>query len=589
MRGTDPSPRRRLRALAALTGVGFLVIVAQLWYLQVLEGPRLAEVAERNRVRVRPLLAPRGVLYDRHGVPLVETRPAFTVSVIPREMDQPQSVLARLSILLRVPRGELEASLRDTPRDSPWPVRLRHGLTFEDVMRVEEWRLELPGVVVDAEPRRGYPSSRFAAHLLGYVREASRKQVREGRARPGALVGQSGLERLLDDVLRGRDGGKRIEVDHLGRPVRVIERREPEPGADVVTAIDRRLQEAAERALGGRRGAVVVMDPRNGDLLAMASGPAFDLARFTGPIPRDEWLALVRDPRHPLLNRAFQSQYPPGSIFKLVVAAAALQEALIAPADRLPCPAGLRIGDRMFRNWHDEDQGPIALERAIATSCNTYFYQLGLRVGIERIVRYARAFGFGAPTGIALGDEEAGLVPAPPVRGRWRAGETANVAIGQGPVLVTPLQVARFMAAIANGGILWRPRLVRAIENRDAGVRSVLPEATGDVELSPAVLAVLRDGLWRAVAGGGTGAAAQAPGVDVAGKTGTAQRLRDSAATRGEDHAWFAGYAPADDPEVVVVVVVEEGGMGGRVAAPLAGEIFREIFRLRAPAGEHPA
>jgi penicillin-binding protein 2 len=572
---------RRLRTLSVITVAAFLVLIGQLWYLQVLEGSRLGDLADRNRARVRPLAAARGIVSDRNGVPLVDVRPTFAVSVVPREVEDRQTVLARLSILLKLPYAELDRALDAAPPDSPWPVRVRRGLTFEEVIPLDERRAELPGVAVEVEPRRAYPAGRLAAHLLGYVREASPEQLREGRYRLGDLAGQSGIERTLDEFLRGRDGGEEVEVDAAGRPLRVLERRAPQPGADVTTTLDRRVQEAAERALGDAAGAVVVMDPRNGDLLALASTPAFDPARFSGPIPRDEWLRLMRDPQYPLLNRGLQA-YAPGSVFKLVVAAAALQEGLITPSDKLPCPASMRIGNRSLRNWKREDQGPIDLERAIATSCNTFFARLGLTVGIERIARYARAFGFGQPTGIVLGDERAGLVPTPArgsVTRTWSPGDTANVAIGQGRVLVTPLQVARFMAAIANGGILWRPRLIQHVGDARETVLSVLPEATGHVTLAPAVLAVLRRSLRAAVNNGGTASAAHVPGLEVAGKTGTAQIVRDSDPTRGQDHAWFAGYAPAEDPQVVVVVLVERGGIGGRVAAPVAQRVFLEILR----------
>lgn len=570
---------RWLRVLSMITLAAFLVLLGQLWYLQVIEGPRLGELSERNRIRVRPLAAPRGVVSDRNGVPLVGVRPTFAVFVVPRELEDRQTVLAQLSILLKIPYGEIERALDGAPPDSPWPVRVRRGLTFEEVIPLEERRAELPGVMVEVEPRRAYPAGRLAAHLLGYVREASEEQRREGRYRPGDLAGQNGIERLLDEYLRGRDGGEQVEVDAAGRPLRVLERRAPRPGADVTTTFDRGIQEAAERALGDAAGAVVVMDPRNGDLLAIASTPAFDPARFSGPITRDEWLRLVRDPRHPFLNRALQA-YAPGSVFKLVVAAAALQEGLIKPSDTLPCPARMQIGNRTLRNWKREDEGPIDLERAIATSCNTFFAHLGLTAGIDRIGRYARAFGFGQPTGVILGDEKAGLVPTRESLARtWWPGDTANVAIGQGRVLVTPLQVARFMAAIANGGILWRPRLIQHVGDARGTILSAPPEVTGRVALAPAVFAVLRRSLWAAVNDGGTASAARVSGLEVAGKTGTAQIVRDSDSSRGQDHAWFAGYAPAEDPQVVVVVLVERGGIGGRVAAPVARQIFLEILR----------
>ena len=582
---------RRLLFLTACTLAGFVVLLGQLWYLQVLEGARLRDLSERNRIRVRPAAAPRGILFDRNGLALVDNRPAFTLSLIPREMENRETVLARLHLLLRIPLGELEELLARVPPDSFMPVRVRRGLTMEEVAKIEEWKLELPGVVVEVEPQRVYPSPRLGAHLLGYVREVSEEQMRHGRYRRGDMAGQSGLERLLDEYLRGRDGGEEIEVDALGRPVRLMRRQEPRPGAHVVTTVDRRIQEIVERAMGNHAGAVVVLDPKSGDVLALTSSPAFELNHFTGPLGREAWLKLVRNPQFPLLNRAIQSQYAPGSIFKIVVTAAALQEGVITPFDRLRCGPVFRLGQRTFKNWEDVDWGDIDLYHALVRSCNTFFYQLGLKVGMETIGRYARAFGLGEPTGIALSGEKPGRVPGFLTRGeqvgaRWKPGDTLNVAIGQGQLLATPLQVARLMATVGTDGILWKPRLVQRVESADGRLLYAEPSrVSGHVELSPAVWAFLQRALWGVVNDGGTGAGARLPGIEVAGKTGTAQIITNSDARRGQDHAWFAAYAPASDPQVVVVVLVERGGRGGEAAAPIARQILYGIFLEKVAAG----
>jgi penicillin-binding protein 2 len=570
--------------MTAATSVGFLILLGQLWYLQILEGPRLSDLSEKNRIRIRPVAAPRGILFDRNGLALVDNRPAFTLSVIPREMENPGTVLARLSILLKIPYPELLEAVERVSPDSLMPVRVRRGLTLEEVTRVEEWRLELPGVTVEVEPQRAYPTSRFAAHLLGYVREVGEEQLKQGRHRRGDMVGQGGLERLLDEYLRGRDGAERIEVDALGRAVRVLRRQEPASGAEVITTVDRRIQEVVERALGNRAGAIVVLDPRTGDILAMTSNPAFDLDQFTGSLGREAWIRLVRDPNAPLINRALQGQYAPGSIFKVVVTAAGLQEGTLTPMDRTYCNGEFRLGDRTFKDWKEGGHGHVDLHRALVQSCNIFFYRAGLKVGLEAIVRYARAFGLGAPTGIALPGEKFGLVPAvDPRRGRpggsGQAGETVNLSIGQGRLLVTPLQVARMMAAVANGGILWKPRLVQRVDGPDGRLLySEASEVTGHIELSPIVWEFLRAGLWGVVNESGTGAAARLPGLEVAGKTGSAQTVARGGGVRSQDHAWFAAFAPARDPEVVVVVLVEHGGRGGQAAAPIARKIFEGIF-----------
>jgi penicillin-binding protein 2 len=419
---------------------------------------------------------------------------------------------------------------------------------------------------------------------LGYVREVSDDQMKQGRYRRGDMIGQSGLERLLDEYLRGRDGGERIEVDALGRPVQVMRREEPDPGAQVITTVDRRIQEAAERAMAGRSGAVVVMDPRNGDVLAMTSSPAFELDRLAGNLDKEEWLKVIRDPLTPLMNRALQSQYAPGSVFKVVVAAAGLQEGSLTPMDRIYCNGEFHLGQWTFKDWKEGGHGHVDTRTALIHSCNIFFYQAGLKVGPAAIARYAEAFGLGAPSGIDLGGEKPGLVPFLDGRRRvdgrkWQAGDTVNMAIGQGQVLVTPMQVARMMSAVANGGVLWRPRLVQRVERVDGSLAySSSSKMTGRVDLSPIVWAFLRHALSGVVNEGGTGGAARIPGIEVAGKTGTAQSVNKSDAAKGQDHAWFASFAPAQDPEVVVVVLVERGGKGGQVAAPIAHQIYQSIF-----------
>jgi len=580
-----PVPVRRdpgkQRVLGMTVGVlaAFLVVIGQLWYLQVLEGARLQELSDKNRIRIRPVAAPRGVLFDRNGLPLVDNRPAFTLSLIPREIDDRARVLSRVSVLLKIPYAELDDALGRVPGDPLMPVRVRRGLTLEEVAKVEEWKLELPGVIVEVEPQRMYPTSRFAAHLLGYVREANEEQLRQGRYRRGDMVGQSGLERLLDQYLRGTDGGERIEVDALGRPIRLIQHTEPVPGAQVVTTVDRRIQEAAERAMEGHAGAVVVLDPRDGDVLAMVSTPAFALDQFTGTIDRDAWVQLIRNPAHPMLNRTVQSQYAPGSVFKIIVAAAGLQETTLTPMDHIFCDGQFHLGNRTFGDWKEGGHGTVDLHHAIVESCNVYFYQAGLRIGMDTIARYARAFGFGTSTGIDLPGEKPGFIPASR-RGRRPAflGDTANMAIGQGAVLATPMQVARMMAAVANGGVFFKPRLVQRVLRADGRVLYSDPgRVNGHVELSPMVWAFLRQSLLDVV-NEGTGVAAHIPGIEIAGKTGTAQLVANSRADRGQDNAWFAAFAPANDPQYVVVVMIEHGGKGGEVAAPIARAIYDAIF-----------
>ncbi len=586
-RPRSPDHRRRLAVVTLVLAIGFCGIAGQLVYLQILTGDRLAELSEKNRIRLRTVTAARGILFDRNGLPLVENRPAFSLALVPRDAENLPAVLERLSTLLGIPASDLEERFARVPPDSPWPVRLSRGLSLEEIARLEEWKLELPGVTVEVESQRAYPTTHFAAHLLGYVREVSEADLGRGRFRRGDLVGQSGLERLYDEYLRGRDGVEQIEVDAYGRPIRVLQRQEPVAGAHVYTTIDRRLQEAAEQALGARNGAVVIMDPRNGDVLALVSNPAFPVERFAGRIDREMWLALVQDPARPLLNRAVQGEYAPGSLFKVIVAAAALQSQVFTPFDRLSCPREWWFGGRPYHNWEDRDRGALTLMEALQVSCNTFFYQLGLKLGPERIARMAQEFGLGQPPGSGLVGERAGLVPSPAWKrrvfhDRWHAGDTVSLSIGQGLLTVTPLQVARFMSAVANGGTLWKPRMVARIKSPDGMPLAVEREVEERrLDVAPVVFEFLHEALTAVVASG-TGKGAQVPGITIAGKTGTAQtrEFKSDAERkrRDQDNAWFAAFAPAEAPRVVVVVFAEHAGLGGQVAAPIAREIFRAIF-----------
>jgi penicillin-binding protein 2 len=587
-RSRAPDHLRRLAGLGLVLAAGFLALTAQLVYLQILTGDRLAELSDKNRIRLRAVMAPRGILFDRNGLPLVENRPAFTLAVVPRDASEDlPAVLDRLASLLNLPVAELQERFARVSADSPWPVRLQRGLTLDEISRLEEWKLELPGVTIEAESQRAYPSARFAAHLLGYVREVSEADLARGRFRRGDLVGQSGLERLYDEHLRGRDGAEQIEVDAYGRPIRVLQRQEPVAGAHVYTTIDRRIQEAAEQALGSRNGAAIVLDPRNGDVLALVSNPAFPVERFSGPIDRETWLALVQDPDRPLLNRAIQGEYQPGSLFKIVVAAAALQSQVFTPFDRLSCPREWWFGGRAYHNWEDRDRGALNLYEALQYSCNTFFYQLGLKVGPERIARMAEEFGLGRSTGSGFVGERPGLVPSPAwkkkaLRDNWYAGDTVSLSIGQGLITVTPLQVARFMAAVANGGVLWKPRMVMLVKAPDGTPlisQSEVEESR--LNVAPVVFEFLHEALANVVTNG-TGKGAQVPGIAIAGKTGTAQtrEFKSDAERkrRDQDNAWFGSFAPVDDPRFVVVVFAEHAGLGGQVAAPIAREIYRAIF-----------
>jgi penicillin-binding protein 2 len=493
------------------------------------------------------------------------------------------------------------------------PVRLAGDLSFDHWGRVESHRFELPGVMTDVRPRRDYVEGELAAHLMGSIGEIRREQLRSREFadyRAGEVIGQSGVEKVWERHLRGRAGGRNVVVDVAGRVVALLDEREPEPGGSVTLTLDLDLQRAAEEGfqpevLGepGKMGALVALDPRNGDVLALVAKPTFDPNDFAGGIDAETWKRITGDEWRPLRNRALSGQYPPGSAYKPFVAAAVLTDGIMTPEERHFCPGHFRLGRRTYRCWKRAGHGSVNLREALKQSCDVYFYQVGVQLGIDRIADFARGFGFGAPTGIALGDERSGLVPTRHWKERrygepWQKGETVSAAIGQGFNLTTPIQLAVAYAAIANGGVLLEPRVLLRRVARD-GSREVAgnPVVRGHLPVAPEHLAWIRDALEAVVAEPhGTGGLARVPGVRVAGKTGTAQVVHlkqtedleeDEIPIKYRDHAWFVAFAPVEAAEIMVAVLVEHGGHGGSAAAPIAQRVLARYFeKQRERAGE---
>jgi len=568
---------RSLLVLIGLIGAAYFVV-------QVLNGAAYRELAENNRLRRLTLEAPRGVIEDRHGRVLVENLPSYSL-----ELDRSRSpdLAASLSFAARqlsVPLAELQAVMTRYRKVGLFqPVLLAENLSLPEVARFRVARLEHPEFEVEVTQRRFYRLGSDAAHLLGYLGEASPEELAaaSGALKPGDWVGRRGIERAYDARLRGEDGERVVVVDSRGLPVEEYGRRLGRPGQGLRLTLDAALQQEAERLMADKVGAVVALDPRDGSVRALVSSPAYDPNLFARRLAIEDWRALVGDPRHPLQNRALQSAYSPGSVFKIVMAAAGLAEHVVSPDDRVYCPGHATYYGRRFHCWKQGGHGSVDLRAAIEGSCDVYFYALGQKLGIERIARYAREFDLGRATGIELGGERPGLVPdeawSQKVRHHpWYAGETISVAIGQGALLTTPIQIATMVAAVANGGQLVTPHLV---EGGGAPPRSLgIPQA---------LFAPIRDGMVRVVnADHGTGRAARVPGLLVAGKTGTVQVVSQEAYAdtsqvpwEKRNHAWFASYAPADRPELVVVVFVEHGGKGSSAAAPIARELYANFFR----------
>ncbi len=566
----------RVARLAALILVLLLVLEARLWSLQAIQGPHYLQLSEQNRLRDIVIPAPRGVIYDRRGQPLVTNRAAFTVSVLPMEVRDSKRLADSLAPLLGMDRGEILARLAAGRKRRFEPVALRRDASKTVVMTIEENRLDLPGVIVQAEPVRDYLLGGLAAHALGYVAEVSEDEMNSRPGlRMGDLIGKAGIERMYDAILRGKNGRLRIEVDAYGRPGRVLAREPAESGQSLVLNLDATLQGIAEQALGNHTGAVVAMDPRNGEILVLASHPAYDPNQFSGGISPANWRRLTKDPGLPLINRATEGAYEPGSVFKIFTGIAALSEGVASRTSVIHCPGSLRLGAWVFRDL--AAHGSVNFVRGTAVSCNVMFWTLGRALGDARLHRYATAFGLGQTTGIDLPSESPGIMPSAEWKARvrkepWYAGETLNVAIGQGYVQTTPLQIARGAGALGMGGTLVRPRLARRILSPDGVEVQTFSAQTSRVPVNATAVATLREGM-RLVVSGGTGRAAAVPGLAMAGKTGSAEN------PRGQPHAWFVGYAPVDNPELVVVAFVEHGWRGGVRAAPIVKAVFAAAVR----------
>jgi len=574
----------RVRVLSGVVGVLLAMIAGAFWFVQVVRGSYYRDLAENNRLRKVAIKAPRGSIYDRNGRVMVENLPSYNLLLDRSRARDFAASLEFAAPILERPLPELKELLeRYRAVPSFQPVLLGEGLTLDQVARFEVEQLAHPEFVVDVSHRRLYRLGVQAAHVLGYLGEARPEELADpGKGlKNGDWVGRRGVELEYDARLRGEDGERVVVVDSHGQSVEELGREVGRPGGALTLTIDAELQQEAERQLEGKAGAVVALDPRNGEILALVSAPGYDPNLFTRRLEVAEWQQLIQDPLLPLQNRALASTYPPGSVFKMVMAAAGLAERVITPEDGVFCNGSKTFYKRSFHCWKAGGHGFMNLEAALKNSCDVYFYTLGQKLGIERIARYARLFDFGTPTGIDLDGEKRGLVPdgawsESQRRHPWYPGETISVAIGQGALLATPLQMAVMAAAFANGGQLVTPHLVR-------GDGSHPPRR---IDLPPGVFDPIRRGMWKVVNDGGTGASSRVAGVEIAGKTGTVQVVAHTAFEDSSlrpyaerNHAWFASFAPFNNPTVVIVVFLEHGGQGSRAAAPVAKVLYEKLFR----------
>ncbi|HJX09205.1 MAG TPA: penicillin-binding protein 2 [Candidatus Binatia bacterium] len=601
-----PKVRERVRWLYVLVVLAFLALITRLAFLQIFQGERYTFLSENNRIRLKRIPGTRGMMFDRQGQLLVDSRPSFDLIFTPEDSQDAKGTLGQLARYLGRDEKELLAVFEaNKDRLAFEELTLGKDIDWPTVVAVETHQLDLPGVALRTRPRRNYVEGPMGAHILGYLGEIGAKQLKalkdQGYA-SGDEMGQYGLERRWENFLRGQSGGQQVEVDALGRRMRVLHEVPDVPGYTVRLTLDRELQETAFAALQGKEGAIVALDVNSGAVLAMVSTPAFDPNVFARSVKAEEWRALIKDQLRPLNNRATQGQYPPGSTFKIIMTIAGLEEGVIQPENHISDPGFYFFGNRQFRDWKKGGHGAVNLHRAIVESCDVYFYQLGPRIGIDKIAKWARAFGLGEKTGIALDDEKGGIVPDTEwkrkrFRQPWFPGETVSVAIGQGYLTVTPLQQAAMIAAVANGGTLYRPWIVRSVESvTGAVIRQYGPEKIRSIEIKPETLERLRNGLADVVKlPSGTGGAARSKIVAIAGKTGTSQVIEMKGAYLkseqlsyfNRDHAWFVSYAPVENPQIAVAVLVEHGGHGGSAAAPMAKKVIEKfIEQQNRPAGQ---
>ncbi len=597
-REQDPLINARIRGVLWVALALFGLLLVRLYWLQVVQFERFRTLSENNRLRIRTIRAPRGQIVDRNGRAIAETQASFDLICSPVDVTDLEGEIRLLEEIVDFDADEVLEMIRAARKSNPFSaITVARDLRFEQVSVVEFNREALSGFTVQVEAKRSYPYGPAFAHALGYVGETSPEELEQSgdeRLARGDIVGKYGLERREDDVLRGINGGHHVEVDAAGRDKRLVDEVPPRAGGIVYTTLDADLQKVAEEAMEKRAGAVIAMVPRTGDILAFVSAPAFDPNSFSRGIRKSEWRALADDVRKPMQNKGLQGTYAPGSTIKPFVALAALTEGLQDPKATVLCQGSLQIGNRSFRCWREKGHGTVDMYKAIVQSCDVYFYTMGLRLGPDRIAKLEKEAGLGTITGIDLPGERKGLVPDTEwkqkvSKERWYDSERAILGIGQGAIHVTPLEMLAGFSTIAAGGEVMRPRIVRKIVGMDGKGKEIPPQLLRKIPWKPEDVAFIRRALAGVVNDYGTGGAAKLPGIEVGGKTGTAQ----VATVKGKmiksenlpylvrDHAWFVGFAPVADPEICIVAMMEHGGHGGSAAAPVVKAVMQEYFRKK--------
>ncbi len=591
--------QRRFQIILAVVLLALFFVILRLCYLQIIRGDEFRQKSENNSIRLRKIRPPRGLIMDVNRTVLVENEPSFDILFAPNRVSDIPGVLKKIKSLYEARSLEFSTDLSLAANARSYaPLRLDRNVNREKVAIAETNSLDLPGVFVEVTPIRYYRGGEMISHFVGYTGEVTEQELKTDTYHnysAGDLLGKYGVERYLDPYLRGKNGAEQIEVNVFGKKVKTLGKIPPAAGYNAVLNIDADLQNTAWQAVEGKTGSVVVLDPRDGAVRALVSSPSFDANLFNGGISFASWEKLANDPAHPMENRAIAGQYPPGSTYKPIIAAAALQEGLITPEKTIICNGFYELGNRVYRCWQKKGHGAVNLHRALVESCDVYFYTIGKMVGVDKIAWYARQFGFGVPTGIDLPREKSGLIPTKEWKlsrtgEPWQLGETISISIGQGFNLVTTLQLARAYAALASGGAVMRPQLIRHVETAEGNiVKEFQPEKINALPVSQKNLDLVNYGLWGVVnENGGTGAALRRPEADVCGKTGTAQvvglpqneqaRRSKKIAYEHRDHALFVCFAPYKNPEIAVAVIMDNAGHGGSAAAPVARKILDAYF-----------
>lgn len=598
--------RRELLIRSAMA-IPFAAIIWRLWDLQVKNGNTYKELSKGNRIRLKSTPAPRGIIYDRNGVILAKNIPAYILNLVREDVPDIPKVLNKISLTLQIPLKDMERELQAQQKTARFnPIQIYQDLTMRQIALIETYQEEFPGISIEVSPRRYYPLLKTGAHIFGYMNQITKAQLKNlprNKMKSARIIGQEGIEAVYNKYLIGTDGGKQVEVNSIGREIKTYPNQiEPVPGNDLVLSIDSDLQKEVERIMGDRKGSVIVMNPHNGEVLTMASLPAFDPNEFSQGLSIKRWRELRNHPEHILNNKCIGGGYSPGSTFKMVVAAAALEEKIITPETEIKCEGYFRLKRAIMHCWKRSGHGLLNVAQAIENSCNVFFYKVSMELGIDKIKEYADAFGLGKNTGVDLLHENSGLVPDSDWKMRrfnkeWQRGETPIVAIGQGFLTVTPLQLLNYVNVIANGGFLIRPRIAKHIINtsiqgnnsKNGSQILETPIIKNKVDIAPDTLAILKKGMELNVQGNdGTGKHARSRVVSVAGKTGTTQVV--SYQTREEirkahgdvseefyNHAWFVGFAPVENPLIASVVMIEHG-RAGRNAAMLSRKIYDYYF-----------